>query len=147
MTSERNFLTVASIVSGGNPAATARVDLSVSSPMSLGGTLRLLEVLLYLFHGRESFVVFLVHERHGRLRVLHQLILRVFRVCLDNVLRVFVCASIVSCVLFVLRAERGLQVDSHKFKVFLHGWICGPCFLWVWVDSRWLVVGFSFQVS
>ena len=80
-----------------------------------------------LFHDRESFLVFRVHEGHGKSQLLHQLVLHVIRVPQSCFFEFFVGASIVSC---------GLQVDSHSFKVFLHGWICDPCFLCISVVTR-----------
>ena len=85
--------------------------------------LRLLELLQSLFYGRGTVCGFLFSRKAMKDR---SCCIRWFDVlfvcvCVSLVVCVFfVCASIVSCV-FSLRVERGLQVDSHSFKVAFFG--------------------------
>ena len=114
-TSWRHFLIFASVVSGGkNPVAPARVDLSASSSRSL----RVVRFVCSSFsslcslHGRETC-------RFSR--PWKSMEDRICYISWSFVL--FVCASIVFCVIFCLRVERGSQLDSYSFKEFLNDWV------------------------
>ena len=111
-TSWRNLLIIASALSGGNPVATARVDLSASSSVSF----TVVRFACSSCSSRCSMVV-------NRFVVSSMKVMEDRICCISWSFVLFVCASIVSCVVFVC----ALSVDcSSSFKAFLYGWI------WSW---------------